>query len=203
MSELEPVTPENSTQPAKRGQKEKPKKTLKREIFEWVVTIAAAVLIAFVIRTFLFEPVRVDGGSMLETLQDGEIMFVTKYDYLTSGPERFDVVICHYPNRGSTNFVKRVVGLPGDEITFQDGYTYINGEMLDESYLPRQGITQCSASFLVPEGCVFFMGDNRTGSNDARFWKQPYISVDNIRAKVMVGISVLPDNSWRGVRVIH
>ena len=99
--------------------------------------------------------------------------------------------------------VKRVVGLPGDEITFQDGYTYINGEMLDESYLPRQGITQCSASFLVPEGCVFFMGDNRTGSNDARFWKQPYISVDNIRAKVMVGISVLPDNSWRGVRVIH
>lgn len=58
MSELEPVTPENSTQPAKRGQKEKPKKTLKREIFEWVVTIAAAVLIAFVIRTFLFEPVR-------------------------------------------------------------------------------------------------------------------------------------------------
>ena len=99
--------------------------------------------------------------------------------------------------------VKRVVGLPGDEITFQDGYTYINGEMLDESYLPRQGITQCSDSFLVPEGCVFFMGDNRTGSNDARFWKQPYISVDNIRAKVMVGISALPDNSWRGVRVIH
>ena len=85
----------------------------------------------------------------------------------------------------------------------RDRYTYINGEMLDESYLPRQGITQCSASFLVPEGCVFFMGDNRTGSNDARFWKQPYISVDNIRAKVMVGISVLPDNSWRGVRVIH
>ena len=96
-----------------------------------------------------------------------------------------------------------MVGLPGDKITFRDGYTYINGEMLDESYLPRQGITQCSDSFLVPEGCVFFMGDNRTGSNDARFWKQPYISVDNIRAKVMVGISVLPDNSWRGVRVIH
>lgn len=92
---------------------------------------------------------------------------------------------------------------PGTRSPSRTGYTYINGEMLDESYLPRQGITQCSASFLVPEGCVFFMGDNRTGSNDARFWKQPYISVDNIRAKVMVGISVLPDNSWRGVRVIH
>ena len=90
----------------------------------------------------------------------------------------------------------------GEPSQYRD-HTYINGEMLDESYLPRQGITQCSASFLVPEGCVFFMGDNRTGSHDARFWKQPYISVGNIRAKVMVGISVLPDNSWRGVRVIH
>ena len=117
-------------------------------------------------------------------------------------PQRGDIVTFWSDELGKL-LVKRVVGLPGDEITFQDGYTYINGEMLDESYLPRQGITQCSASFLVPEGCVFFMGDNRTGSNDARFWKQPYISVDNIRARVMMGISVLPDNSWRGVRVIH
>ena len=121
---------------------------------------------------------------------------------LQHGLQRGDIVTFWSDELGKL-LVKRVVGLPGDKITFQDGYTYINGEMLDESYLPRQGITQCSDSFLVPEGCVFFMGDNRTGSNDARFWKQPYISVDNIRAKVMVGISVLPDNSWRGVRVIH
>lgn len=167
MSELEPVTPENSTQPAKRGQKEKPKKTLKREIFEWVVTIAAAVLIAFVIRTFLFEPVRVDGGSMLETLQDGEIMFVTKYDYLTSGPERFDVVICHYPNRGSTNFVKRVVGLPGDTVEIRGGYLYVNGERYEEDYIEHRPYADFAA-YTVPEGYYFVMGDNRANSYDSR-----------------------------------
>lgn len=167
MSELEPVTPENSTQPAKRGQKEKPKKTLKREIFEWVVTIAAAVLIAFVIRTFLFEPVRVDGGSMLETLQDGEIMFVTKYDYLTSDPERFDVVICHYPNRGSTNFVKRVVGLPGDTVEIRGGYLYVNGERYEEDYIEHRPYADFAA-YTVPEGYYFVMGDNRANSHDSR-----------------------------------
>ena len=184
MSELEPVTPENSTQPAKRGQKEKPKKTLKREIFEWVVTIAAAVLIAFVIRTFLFEPVRVDGGSMLETLQDGEIMFVTKYDYLTSGPERFDVVICHYPNRGSTNFVKRVVGLPGETVSICDGVVHIDGRPLQEPYLdPRRNRRLCQMEpVTLGEREVFVLGDNRDSSNDSR--RIGPIPLDMLRGKV-------------------
>ena len=132
-----------------------------------MVTIAAAVLIAFVIRTFLFEPVRVDGGSMLETLQDGEIMFVTKYDYLTSGPERFDVVICHYPNRGSTNFVKRVVGLPGDTVEIRGGYLYVNGERYEEDYIEHRPYADFAA-YTVPEGYYFVMGDNRANSHDSR-----------------------------------
>ena len=99
--------------------------------------------------------------------------------------------------------MKRVVGLPGDDIAFQDGYTYINGEMLDEAYLPRQGITQSNASFLVPEGCVFFHGRQPHRLQRRPVLEAAVYSVDNIRAKVMVGISVLPDNSWRGVRVIH
>ena len=142
-----------------------------------IVTVAVIVVLFKVI----FQLSWVPSGSMETTIPEDTLLISWQLPYMVSDPT---------PQRG-------------DIVTFQDGYTYINGEMLDESYLPRQGITQCSASFLVPEGCVFFMGDNRTGSNDARFWKQPYISVDNIRAKVMVGISVLPDNSWRGVRVIH
>ena len=149
MSEIETVTPETpAEQPANTntGKNGKPKKSAKREALEWVLTIVAALAIAFVIRTFLFEPVRVDGGSMLETLQDGEIMFVTKFDYLGSNPDRFDVVICHYPNRGTTNFVKRVVGLPGDTVEIlakQNGwvllrtadgrYGWAAGELLRET----------------------------------------------------------------------
>lgn len=165
-----------------------------------IVTVAVIVVLFKVI----FQLSWVPSGSMETTIPEDTLLISWQLPYMVSDPmpQRGDIVTFWSDELGKL-LVKRVVGLPGDEITFQDGYTYINGEMLDESYLPRQGITQCSASFLVPEGCVFFMGDNRTGSNDARSWKQPYISVDNIRAKVMVGISVLPDNSWRGVRVIH
>ena len=102
------------------GKKEKVKKTPMQELREWVVTLAVALVIAFVVRSFLFEPVRVDGSSMSATLSNGEIMFVTKPEYLLGDPERFDVVICHYPGRGDTNFVKRVVGLPGDTVAVQD-----------------------------------------------------------------------------------
>ena len=107
-------------QPAKKrlfGKKEKKKKTPKQEVIEWILTLGAALVIALLVRQFIFEPVRVDGHSMDDTLANGEVMCVTKFDYQFGGePERFDVVICHYPGRGSTNFVKRVVGLPGDTV---------------------------------------------------------------------------------------
>lgn len=174
------------TKPAKKaGKKEKVKKSLAREIIEWVVTIAAAVAIAFVVRTFIFEPVRVDGASMNDTLYNGEIMLVTKFDYLTAdAPQRFDVVICHYPNRttkglfgieSELNFVKRIVGLPGDTVELREGYLYVNGEKYDEPYIndayrsksPGNGYS--FAPYVVPEGQYFVMGDHRNNSNDSRF----------------------------------
>ena len=122
----------------KKNRKEKKKRTVGQEIVSWIVTILIAVIAALLIRSFIFEPVRVDGSSMDDTLANGEIMFVTKFDYSTTwlslpwqdnaakqtmpritfggDPKRFDVVICRYPGRGDTNFVKRVVGLPGDTI---------------------------------------------------------------------------------------
>ena len=159
------------------------KKTIGREILEWILTIVAAVVIALPLRAFAFEMVRVDGSSMNGTLSSGEIMFVTKFDYastwlslpwwddkgkeaasrITTGgdPKRFDVVVCRYPGRGDTNFVKRVVGLPGDTVELRQGYLYVNGERYEEPYILdeyRGGSLNNFGPYEVPEGEFFVMG---------------------------------------------
>ena len=103
--------------------------------------------------------------------------------------------------------VKRVIGLPGETLSFKNGYTYVDGEKLDESYLPTQGITtlpdsMADKTFTVPEGCMFVMGDNRTGSNYSRLLGEPYIPIEAVQARMLVAISVGSDQSWQGIRWI-
>lgn len=176
------------------GNQKKP--SVGREILSWTASLLSAVLIALVIRSFVFEPVRVEGESMDGTLDNGEIMLVSKLDYastwlslpwqesarqeaatrLTTGgePERFDVVICRYPGRGNTNFVKRVVGLPGDTVELREGYLYVNGERYEEPYILDEYRTRGPSNgwsfgpVTVPEGHYFVMGDHRNNSNDSR-----------------------------------
>lgn len=145
---------------------EVPKKSVGREILEWIFVVVFAVGAALIIRTFIFEPVRVDGESMMHTLSNNEYMIVTKYQYLFSDPERFDVVICHYPNRGNTNFVKRIVGIPGDVVAVHDGTLYVNGEAVDEPFIVNK------PNYVMPEVTIgedqyFVLGDNRSHSNDS------------------------------------
>ena len=213
------VTEENGAK-QKRKKKEKVKKTVGQEILSWVLTLLVAVIAALLIRSFVFEPVRVDGHSMDDTLADGEIMFVTKFDYSTTwlclpwadaeasekspritfggNPQRFDVVICRYPGRGATNFVKRVVGLPGDTIQLTDGYLYVNGEKYEEPYINdeyRTGRMNTFGPYTVPEGKYFVMGDHRNNSNDSR-------SVGAIERTMIVGHVrqvLFPFGNWRGV----
>lgn len=204
----------------KSNQDKKQQKTVAREILEWALTIAAAVLMALLIRAFVFEPVRVEGESMDTTLANGEIMLVTKFDYasnwlsfpwqdaagkekaarLTTGgdPKRFDVVICRYPGRGDTNFVKRVVGLPGDTVELRNGWLYVNGERYEEPYIQdeyRGGMLNTFGPFAVPEGCYFVMGDHRNNSNDSR--SQGAISRDMIIGHVRS--VVFPFGNARGI----
>ena len=173
--------------------KKKEKKTVGQEILSWILTILVAVAAALIIRSVIFEPVRVDGISMDDTLADGEIMFVSKYDYSSTwltlpwqsaekkeeaprftiggDPKRFDVVVCRYPGRGDTNFVKRVVGLPGDTVELRQGYLYVNGERYEEPYILdeyRGGSLNNFGPYEVPEGEFFVMGDHRNNSNDSR-----------------------------------
>lgn len=145
------------------------KKRVLAEVWGWVWRLALAVVIAQAVHLVIFQPVAVKGESMTDTLQNGEIMYVSKPEYLLGDPERFDVVICHYPGR-EENFVKRVIGLPGDVVEIRSNQVYVNGEPLSEPYLtPEKNDDGYSmAPFALGEDEYFVMGDNRDNSHDSR-----------------------------------
>ena len=186
------------------GQQPKEKKpvNVKKEIMSWILTIGVAVAAALLIRTFLFEPIRVDGHSLCDTLQDGEIMLVTKPEYLFGDPQYGDVVICKYPGR-TENFVKRVMGLPGDVIEVRSNVVYRNGAALDEPYLTpeRNNDGFSMAPFTLGEKEYFVMGDNRDNSHDCRNY-YGYGSPAALTRDMIIGhvrCVVFPFNVIRGI----
>ena len=166
------------------GQKEKPKKSIKREIFEWIMVFVVAAALAFVVRTFIFEPVRVDGLSMLNTLTDGEYMIATKFDYLLGDPERFDIVICNYPNTSDGMYrVKRVIGLPDETIELRAGELYVDGVHIEQDFDMTPNETYFGP-YTVPPGHYFVMGDNRNNSKDSRSAMVGALARDQVKGHV-------------------
>lgn len=172
----------------------KVKKPLWQELVEWGINIAGAFLLVMFIYHFVCMLVVVDGNSMYPTLHSGEVMVVSKYAYGTSyifnqpvvlggEPELFDVVVCHYPDRDNTNFVKRVVGLPGDTVEIRDGYLYVNGVKHEEKFLQARMVSDYGP-YTVPEGHYFMMGDNRNNSNDSRNVQVGAVARDQILGRV-------------------
>ena len=173
---------------------QKPRKDWKKEARDWVMSIAAALLIVFVIRTFLFQIIRVDGDSMYDTLLNNERLFVSVLDVRLGDVERGDVVICHYPNRGSTNFVKRAVAVPGDtvyrencvthvvyETIDENGETVVVDEMLDEGFYKKpllNTLDEDYAPYTLGENEYFVVGDNRYNSHDSRDWNDNHSAND-------------------------
>ncbi len=151
-----------------------------RTILEYVVLAVVAVAVALLIQAFLVKPYRIPSASMEDTLLIGDRVLVDRISWRFSQPERGDIVVFHPPFDGPV-LIKRIIGLPGDEIALSDGYVSINGKRLDEPYVRRiDGLQEPSEPFSnglpwslqepykVPADSYFVMGDNRTDSGDSR-----------------------------------
>ena len=165
-----------------------------------VVTLA----VVFVLFRVLLQLAYVPSGSMETTIPTKSLLVGWRLPYVVSDPlpERGDIVT-FWSEEMDRVLVKRVIGLPGETVSIKDGFVYINGEKLDEDYLPASGITQSEqTTFEVPAGHIFAMGDNRTGSLDSRYWNDPYIPLNQLQGRMLLAISIGPKQSWQGIHWI-
>jgi signal peptidase I len=156
------------------GQQHSPPKT-KNGLVEFLVILLIAFALVFgFVRPFVLEAFWIPSKSMVPTLEVGDRVFVNKFIYRFHPPERHDIIVFE-SDEGSTeggqeDLIKRVVGLPGDEISVQDGTLFVNGERQEEPYVNKQfPDTSSFGPTVVPEGKVFVMGDNRADSRDSRY----------------------------------
>jgi signal peptidase I len=143
-----------------------------RIVIEWGVILVVAVLAAILIRSFVVQPFFIPSGSMEPTLKVNDRVLVNKLSYDFHSVHRGDVVVFHKPaddtTPGITDLIKRVIGLPGETISAQNGQVYINGRPLAEPWLPKGVTTGTFGPTVIPDGEYFMMGDNRGDSSDSR-----------------------------------
>src|SRR5918912_698970 len=153
-----------------------------------ILLIAFALVFGFV-RPFVLEAFYMPSKSMVPTLEVGDRVFVNKFIYSFHEPNRGDIVVFKSvegsTEGGQEDLIKRIVGLPGDEISVQDGVLFVNGERQEEPYVnPRLPDTSSFAPMTVPKGEVFLMGDNRADSRDSRFFGP--VPFENIEGKAVI-----------------
>jgi signal peptidase I len=144
------------------------------DIAQTLILAAAAFVIVYM---FLFRPFEVKGSSMFPNLQDGEYLITNIIGLKISNPNLGDVVVFKAPNEPDKDFIKRVIGVPGDKVMIKEGNVYLNGKLLDESKYLKDEVETYGGSFLsegvsvtVPQGYFFVLGDNRSYSSDSREW---------------------------------
>jgi len=144
----------------------------RRAVRDWLILVGVALVVAVVVRQFVFQLFYIPSGSMEPRLEIGDQVFVNKLAYDVGDPQRGDLVVFTRPPSWSDvpveDLVKRVVGLPGETIEGRDGHVYIDGHPLSEAYLPKGTSTSSFGPLTVPQHEYFMMGDNRSGSNDSR-----------------------------------
>lgn len=170
---------------------------------DWGYLVVTAAVMLFLLRVLL-QLIYVPTASMETTIPTRSLVVGWRLPYAVADPvPRRGAIVTFWNDEEGEVLVKRVVGLPGETVSFEGGFVYINGEKLDEDYLPVSGITQSEKdTFQVPADCIFVMGDNRTGSHDSRYLREPYIPVSQVQGRMLLAISIGSGQSWQGVRWI-
>lgn len=161
------------------------KKSAFKSFFRWLVALCVIVIVGFVVREFVAVPVSIAGDSMMDTYQDGDIVLATRFDYILTGPDRGDVVLCTVDGRDGM-YVKRVVALPGDYVELTNGMLTINGTAVHETYVTYPSSE--TMSMQLGEDQYMVLGDNRANSYDSRETDIGMLSRDNFEGKVRCGI---------------
>lgn len=159
-----------------------------KEIISWILTVAAAVAVALLLNNFVLINAKIPSGSMENTIMEGDRLIGNRLAYIKSDPQRGDIVIFKFPDDETQNYVKRVIGLPGETVRVEDGKIYINDakEPLKEDYLKEAWTVETGPYvFEIPEDSYLVMGDNRNNSYDARYWTNTYVKEDKILGKAL------------------
>ncbi len=177
----------------------------KSAIREYTEAIAIAILLALFIRTFVVQAFKIPSGSMLPTLQIGDHLLVNKFIYgirvpyagtvliPIKEPQRGDIIVFRFPLDRSTDYIKRVIGLPGDTVEIRDKRVFINGRQIDDPYAHFTSVTVLPAGaspkdnlgpIAIPQDKLFVLGDNRDNSSDSRFWG--FVESRDVLGKAMI-----------------
>ena len=148
-----------------------------KEWREWVKAFLIALVLTLIIRTFVFQAFKIPSASMVPTLKVGDKLFVNKFIYRFRDPRRFEIIVFKSPEKPSVDFIKRVIGTPGEVIEIRDGFLLVNGvpqglppEIRDNIYYNQGAFGAAGEKILVPANSFYVLGDNSLNSTDSRIW---------------------------------
>jgi signal peptidase I len=167
-------------------------KKIIKEIISWIMVFVIAFGVATFVNKVIIFKVQVPTGSMENTIMVGDRVVTLRLSYLFSDPQRGDIIVFPFPDNEKEDYIKRIMGLPGETIEGKNGLVYINGEALDEPYV-KETIDNDFGPYEIPEDSYFMMGDNRNWSEDSRYWQNKYVARDKIKGKAILKY---PDFTW-------
>ena len=157
--------------------------------YDWIIPIICAIILAFLINKFLIFQIQIPSESMVPTLEEVDRLFASRI-YNEETLNRGDLII-FYSKEKDELMIKRLIGLPNDNIVIDNGIVSVNGEVLNEDYIENQDYF--TGEYTVPDGKYFFLGDNRGNSFDSRYWTNKYIDFSDIKGRAFIKIFPFKD----------